>query len=118
MRAPSKTSGLFGTPEGCLEIIHTLKGIGVDEVACLIDFGVDADAAYSHLTHLNRLKDLSHGALAGAAGACPGPAAGDYSLAGLIARHKVSHLQCTPSMAGMLLADEQTREALAPCGTC
>lgn len=113
-----KTSGLFGTPEGCLEIIHTLKGIGVDEVACLIDFGVDADAAYSHLTHLNRLKDLSHGALAGAApppvAPQAGPPAGDYSLAGLIAGHKVSHLQCTPSMAGMLLADEQTREALRP----
>ena len=38
------TSGLFGTPEGCLQIIEKLKAIGVDEVACLIDFGVDAVA--------------------------------------------------------------------------
>ena len=35
-----ETSGLFGTPEGCLAMVDRLKDIGVDEIACLIDFGV------------------------------------------------------------------------------
>jgi amino acid adenylation domain-containing protein len=36
----------------------------------------------------------------------------DYSIPALIQRHFVTHLQCTPSMASMLLLDEQTRKAL------
>ncbi|MDQ3702412.1 MAG: LLM class flavin-dependent oxidoreductase, partial [Chloroflexota bacterium] len=115
-----KTSGLFGTPETCLQLIDTLKAIGVDEVACLIDFGVDATAAYAHLTQLDRLREMSDAAAGETAlpasaavprGATPG---GDFSLAAQIERHGVTHLQCTPSMAGMLLMDERTRAALRP----
>jgi amino acid adenylation domain-containing protein len=40
------------------------------------------------------------------------PSAEDYSIAALIERHGVTHLQCTPSMASMLLLDKRTREAL------
>ena len=36
-----------------------------------------------------------------------------YSIPALIQRHGVTHLQCTPSMATMLLLDEPTRNALA-----
>jgi amino acid adenylation domain-containing protein len=35
-----------------------------------------------------------------------------YSIPALIQRHGVTHLQCTPSMASMLLLDEPTRQAL------
>src|SRR4051812_10846424 len=49
------TSGLFGTPEGCLQTIEKLKAIGVDEVACLIDFGVEPELVLSSLRHLNQL---------------------------------------------------------------
>jgi len=35
-----------------------------------------------------------------------------YSIPSLIQRHGVTHLQCTPSMASMLLLDERTRKAL------
>src|SRR5262249_18403189 len=42
-----ETSALFGTPESCGSMIERLKSIGVDEVACLIDFGVDADSVLS-----------------------------------------------------------------------
>ena len=38
------TAGLFGTPESCLATVDRLRGLGVDEIACLIDFGVDDDA--------------------------------------------------------------------------
>jgi non-ribosomal peptide synthetase component F/acyl carrier protein len=36
----------------------------------------------------------------------------DLSIGTLIERHAVTHLQCTPSMANMLLLDERTRNAL------
>ncbi len=33
------------------------RAIGVDEVACLIDFGVPADDALAALHHLNQLRE-------------------------------------------------------------
>jgi amino acid adenylation domain-containing protein len=38
--------------------------------------------------------------------------AGEPSLGDLITRHRVTHLQCTPSLAKMMLADPGTRAAL------
>ena len=38
-----ETAGLFGTPETLPGAWSTARGLGVDEIACLIDFGVDAD---------------------------------------------------------------------------
>ena len=55
-----ETAALFGTPETCLNTIERLKEIGVDEVACLIDFGVDAESVLEGLRHLNLLKELSN----------------------------------------------------------
>jgi natural product biosynthesis luciferase-like monooxygenase protein len=52
------TAALFGTPETCLELVSRLAEIGVDEIACLIDFGVDVESALGSLRHLNALKDL------------------------------------------------------------
>jgi natural product biosynthesis luciferase-like monooxygenase protein len=46
------TSGLFGTTDMCLDMIDKLAGMGVDEVACLIDFGVPLDAALGSLEQL------------------------------------------------------------------
>ncbi|HEY0606488.1 MAG TPA: MupA/Atu3671 family FMN-dependent luciferase-like monooxygenase, partial [Herpetosiphonaceae bacterium] len=47
---------LFGTPEKCIPIIDRLQAIGANEIACLIDFGVDADAVLDSLRHLNDLR--------------------------------------------------------------
>ena len=55
-----ETSGLFGTPSTCLEMIERLKAIGVDEVACLIDFGVDLDSVMDSLHYLDTLRELSN----------------------------------------------------------
>ena len=52
-----ETSGLLGTPEKCHDLIVRLKEIGVDEVACLIDFRVNADSVLSSLELLNTLKN-------------------------------------------------------------
>jgi natural product biosynthesis luciferase-like monooxygenase protein len=101
-----ETSALFGTPERCLAMVDELKEIGVDEVACLIDFGVETDAV---LEHLGRLNDLREAANARAEGE---GASLDHSLAAEIERHSVTHMQCTPSMASMALMDDATSAAL------
>jgi amino acid adenylation domain-containing protein len=41
----------------------------------------------------------------------------DHSIAGLIDRHHVTHLQCTPSMAGLLIADPKTANAIGQIQT-
>lgn len=55
-----QTSALFGTPDTCLEMVTRLKKIGVNEIACLIDFGVEVDAVMTALHSLKRLKDNSN----------------------------------------------------------
>ncbi len=93
-----ETSGLFGTPENCLKQIDAIKSVGVDEVACLIDFGVDSASVLSHLEYLNEVRKQATPRRVADADA-------DYSIPALLSRHQVTHLQCTPSMARMLLLD-------------
>jgi natural product biosynthesis luciferase-like monooxygenase protein len=101
-------SSLFGTPETCMKQIDRLKGLGVDEIACLIDFGVPTDDVLGMLPALNRLRQ----SVAEQSAAAADQADDDFSLSALIQRHDVSHLQCTPSMVRMLLANDDTRLAL------
>jgi len=48
---------LMGTPAKCSRVIDQLLAVGVDEVACLVDFGVDADAVLGNLEYLNELRE-------------------------------------------------------------
>jgi natural product biosynthesis luciferase-like monooxygenase protein len=48
---------LFGTPAKCVRLLERLTKLGVDEVACLVDFGVEADAVLDSLHHLNELRE-------------------------------------------------------------
>jgi natural product biosynthesis luciferase-like monooxygenase protein len=104
------TAGLFGTPESCLATVERLRGLGVDELACLIDFGVDTDAVLASLPHLDELRLRSQGAAAPADGA-------RYEIASQIRRHGVTHMQCTPSLLGMLALDEESLSALGELQT-
>lgn len=52
-----ETSGLFGTVSDGARTIEKLTAIGVDEVACLIDFGVGTPDVLEGLTHLNTLRE-------------------------------------------------------------
>ena len=99
------TSGLFGTPESCVERVHQVKALGVDEIACLIDFGIGRHDVLTHLPYLAQLRDRCAETAA--------PTTGDFSIPGLIRAHDVTHFQCTPSMATMLLADPPSRRALS-----
>jgi natural product biosynthesis luciferase-like monooxygenase protein len=98
------TSALFGTRERCLAMVEKLRDAGVDEISCLIDFGIDMQTV---LDHLAQLKDLMEAARHLA------PAEQRVSMAEQIAAEGVTHLQCTPSMASMLVADSAGRTALS-----
>ena len=101
-----RTSGLFGTPDTCVAMLDAVQEIGVDEIACLIDFGAPTEAVLEGLEHLDRLRERS--------GATPPARGGDPDLAAEIRRHGVTHLQCTPSLARALCSDDETLRALAP----
>lgn len=98
-------SGMFGTVADGLARTEQLKKIGVDEVACLIDYGISVPQVLEGLkplaevlTQANRETTLAED---------------DFSLAAQIVRHGVTHLQCTPSMAQMLVTNEEAQQALA-----
>ena len=54
-----RTASLIGTREKCLATVERLRGVGVDELACFIDFGVGEEAVLDGLRHLARLKDAA-----------------------------------------------------------
>ncbi len=47
---------LIGSPESCAAVVERLRAIGVDEIGCFIDFGVDTDAVLASLPALDRLR--------------------------------------------------------------
>ncbi len=53
-------SGLFGSHGKCLDMIDKVEAIGVDEVACLIDYGVEPDVVMQSLEHLNVVRILAN----------------------------------------------------------
>jgi acyl-CoA synthetase (AMP-forming)/AMP-acid ligase II/acyl carrier protein len=92
-----------------------VKAIGVDEVACLIDFGVATETVLEHLPYVDALRQAELAAREPA----PVAAALDererdevHPLLRDVSAHGVTHLQCTPSMARMFLEHEQSRAAL------
>jgi natural product biosynthesis luciferase-like monooxygenase protein len=91
------TSGLFGTPEDCLRMVHRTEDADVDEIACLIDFGIPTDIVLEHLPFLDQLRAMAQRPAA--------PAVAEASLAELLVRERVTHLQCTPTLATMLVED-------------
>jgi natural product biosynthesis luciferase-like monooxygenase protein len=98
------TAGLFGTPERALQLVEKLKDIGANEVACLVDFGIDPDVVLANLVHLDELRRLANPGAAAGAGA-PRAASTPVSIREQFERREITHFQCTPSLARILLAD-------------
>ncbi len=110
-----ETSGLFGTVDDAARMVRAVKAIGVDDVACLIDFGAATDVVLEHLPYVDavRQRELADRAAA----TLPAPSVerelGEtHPLLHEVQKHGVTHLQCTPSMARMFLGHEDTRAAL------
>ncbi len=97
-------SGLFGTVEDCLTRVEELKRIGVDEITCLIDYGIPVPQVLDGLRPLAEVLRLSNQEAT--------LDDNDHSIAAQIIRHKVTHMQCTPSMAQMLVMNDEARYAL------
>ena len=108
-----ETAGLFGSPEHALGMVEQLKSIGANEVACLVDFGIETDEVLRSLTHLDRLRQLSNPGAGEVVVADRFEGEGQYAVGAQLARSGITHLQCTPSMARMLLSDLDARPALA-----
>ncbi len=99
-----QTSGLMGTLSTCMEMVERIKATGVDELACLIDFGVETDAVLHSLQYLEKLKrqvDETEAVVVE-----------DYSILTQIKRLGITHLQCTPSMARMLAYEPEAFSGL------
>ena len=91
----SKTAALFGDVNHCAELVNTLVGAGVDEIGCLIDFGVDIDVVLDSLPKLKQVMQSVNGS-----------SVSDIKVEDvdtLVAKHQVTHMQCTPSFAAMHL---------------
>jgi natural product biosynthesis luciferase-like monooxygenase protein len=48
---------LLGTKDSCRHLIEQLLAIGVNDISCLLDFGVDSDLVLASLPRLAELKD-------------------------------------------------------------
>lgn len=109
-----KTSSLFGTPESCLEIIDRAHNAGVDEIACLIDFGVEEQLVIENLDHLNKLKELIRRSKVQydfIVGKVEGLTVNENTET-LIKKHQVTHIQSTPSFYEEFLSNINDKEVL------
>lgn len=61
----ANTSALIGTPESCMDMIVRCEAIGVNEIACLIDFGLSTERVLKGLAYLDVLRTevSSHGSV-------------------------------------------------------
>ena len=48
---------LIGTPDYCRQMVQQVQQMGVNEIACLIDFGIPHVAVFTSLQQLRTLKD-------------------------------------------------------------
>lgn len=63
------SASLMGTPESCLGVIDTLRKAGVNDLGCLLDFGVSVNEVMDSLEHLKRLKEMANSPNAAPTGA-------------------------------------------------
>ncbi len=101
-----RTSGLFGTAETCLATVRKLKEIGVDEIACLVDFGIDSETVLARLENLHALAEKSNQ-----------PEGAGYSIPEQIVRERVTHMQCTPTLARMIMSTSAGRRSFTALQT-
>ena len=96
-----KEYGLLGSIGDAAKTVARLSEIGVDEAGCLIDFGIDDQIVLDALSHLASVRELYLNKRAEDEAAYQG----DSSVIDDVRRHGVTHIQCTPTLASMLLAE-------------
>ena len=110
------TSGSTGTPKGVMiehrNVVSFFAGmdrvIGIEQGVWLAVTSISFD-----ISVLELLWTLSRGFTVVLQSEKNGLAAtGDYSIAAQIARHRVTHFQCTPTLAGSLVRSPETVSAM------
>ncbi|HDJ1441448.1 TPA: amino acid adenylation domain-containing protein [Serratia rubidaea] len=96
-------SGLFGSPESVMPLLNQLHQSGVDEIAGLIDFGIDNDRVMEGLQALEQLQQLHRNEQRDA----------PFSFAELLQRHQISMVQSTPSFMTAVMAEPAAAEAMS-----
>lgn len=95
------TSGLFGSPETCREIIDAVRSMGVSEIACLIDFGIDFASTMQSIQQIAELQSIFNRS-----------ASPDLTYWEPQPSNEPTVLQCTPSYLRMLMHMESGRRML------
>jgi natural product biosynthesis luciferase-like monooxygenase protein len=113
------TSGLLGTVADATDTARRLAAIGVNELACLIDFGVADDDVIAALPALASLREAVQSTVNSTVDSVADSAVDsavdgsvDEPLAEQLLRHRTTHLQCTPSLARVLVEQPEARAAL------
>lgn len=96
------TNALFGTPDSCQDLLHSLQQIGVTEIASLIDFGIDNKDVLEGLTYLTTAKEQHEKTVALGNAFSPDEYQTEIEL---IKQHNISHVQLTPSQLQLILQE-------------
>ncbi|OJH36748.1 hybrid non-ribosomal peptide synthetase/type I polyketide synthase [Cystobacter ferrugineus] len=107
----ARTSALIGTPESCQEILDHIRSIGVDEVACFMDFGVEPKAVMASMPTLVALKERfrrDRGSAPGSSGPAHGPSA--TQIPARPAGSAVTTLELTESQQEFLVVAQMTAD--------
>ncbi len=108
------TSGLFGSVDTARRFVDELRDIGVDEVACLIDFGVPTEKVLAHLPKLAEVARAFKQDRTARSAACPSRArAGNNPVAHRDARRHALPVHADDG-ADVLLEEAARRRARAP----
>jgi natural product biosynthesis luciferase-like monooxygenase protein len=102
-------SGLLGPVGKCVGMVRRLRRLGIDEVACLIDFGPGVAEVLESLHYLEEVRRRSRAE----AVAARRRQERSLSIGEQLRRQEVTHLQCTPTLAGALWQDAETRAGLS-----
>jgi natural product biosynthesis luciferase-like monooxygenase protein len=92
---------LFGSPEAIRAQINSFEKCGITEIACLVDFGVTEQQVLASIDTLcSLIKEQSS------------ETSVDQGIPQLMAQTKVTHLQCTPSLARFLISTDEGVQAV------
>jgi len=97
------SSGLFGTEKTCLEMVDQLVEIGVNEIACLVDFGIETGTVLQSIERIRNLWTRFNRK-------CQPTA--DYSIAAQLRRYGATMMQCTPSLLRIIAQNQDVIKAV------
>ncbi|WP_244237085.1 non-ribosomal peptide synthetase [Corallococcus llansteffanensis] len=97
-----REGGLFGSVEDCVRVVERVRSLDVDEIACLVDFGVELEPMMSSLRLLDVLRRRSQVQAVPTDAVLAEGASEPGELLELIRDEGVTLLRCAPSQARAL----------------